>query len=136
MNIWQRCPIEARTNVQRATRERGIDRLLQENDVRILVAPSGVPSPPIDPVNGDVWPSWAGAGELAAVAGYPHLTVPMGSVKNLPVGISFIGGKDQDAAILSYGFAFEQATRLRAEPEYLESAEDRDDVAAAMKSKQ
>ncbi len=126
--------IEARTHVQRATRERGIDLLMQENDVRVLVAPSGVMSPLIDPVNGDVWPSWAGAGELAAVAGYPHLTVPMGSVKNLPVGISFIGGKDQDAAILSYGFAYEQATRLRPEPAYLESAEDRDDVAAAMQA--
>ncbi|MDZ4729242.1 MAG: amidase [Xanthomonadales bacterium] len=128
--------IEARTHVQRATRERGIDRLMQENDVRVLVAPSGVMSPRIDPVNGDVWPAWAGAGELAAVAGYPHLTVPMGSVKNLPIGISFIAGKDQDAAILSYGFAFEQATRLRPEPEYYQSAEDRNDVAAAMKSKQ
>jgi amidase len=128
--------IEARNNVQRATRERGIDRLMQENDVRVLVAPSGVMAPRIDPVNGDVWPSWAGAGEIPAVAGYPHLTVPMGSVKNLPVGISFIGGKDQDAAILSYGFAFEQATGLRPEPAYLDNAEDLDDVAAAMKSKQ
>jgi len=128
--------IKARTHVQRATRERGIDRLMQENDVRVLVAPSGVISPRIDPINGDVWPSWAGAGGLAAVAGYPHLTVPMGSIKNLPIGISFIGGKDQDAAILSYGFAFEQATRLRPEPEYLKSAEDLDDVATAMKSKQ
>jgi len=128
--------IQARTNVQRATRELGIDRLMQENNVQVLVAPSGVMSPRIDPINGDVWPEWVGAGELAAIAGYPHLTVPMGSIKSLPVGISFIGGKDQDAAILSYGFAYEQATMLRPEPEYLKSAEDRNDVAAAMKSKQ
>lgn len=128
--------IEARTRVQRATREHGIDRLMQENDVRVLVAPSGVMSPRIDPINGDIWPAWAGAGEIAAIAGYPHLTVPMGSVKNLPIGVSFIGGKDQDAAMLSYGFAFEQATRLRPEPKYYQSAEDRNDVAAAMKSKQ
>jgi len=128
--------IEALAHIQRATRELGIDRLMQENDVRVLVAPSGVISSRIDPINGDVWPSWAGAGDLAAVAGYPHLTVPMGSIKSLPIGISFIGGKDQDAGVLSYGFAFEQATRLRPEPEYLKSAEDRNDVAAAMKSKQ
>ncbi len=127
--------IAARTNVQRATRERGIDLLLQENDVQVLVAPSGPLSPRIDPVNGDVWPTWAGAGGLAAKAGYPHLTVPMGTVKSIPIGLSFIGGKDQDAAILSFGFAYEQATRLRAEPAYLKSAEDRADVAAAMKSK-
>lgn len=128
--------IAARTRVQRATRERGIDLLMREYDVRVLVAPSGVLSPRIDPVNGDVWPSWAGAGGLAAKAGYPHLTVPMGTVKSIPIGLSFIGGKDQDAAVLSYGFAYEQATNLRAEPGFLKSAEDRVDVAAAMKSRQ
>ena len=127
--------ITARTNVQRATREHGIDLLLREYDVQVLVAPSGALSPRIDPVNGDVWPSWAGAGGLAAKAGYPHLTVPMGTVKSIPIGLSFIGGKDQDAAILSYGFAYEQATMLLAEPKYLESAEDRTDVATAMKSR-
>jgi amidase len=108
---------------------------MHEYDVQVLVAPSGALTPRIDPVNGDVWPSWAGAGGLAAKAGYPHLTVPMGTVKNIPIGLSFIGGKDQDAAVLSYGFAYEQATKLRAEPTYLKSAEDRPDVAAAMKSR-
>jgi len=127
--------ISARTNVQRATRELGLDLLLSEYDVQVLVAPSGPLAPRIDPVNGDVWPPWAGAGGLAAKAGYPHLTVPMGTVKGIPIGLSFMGGKDQDAAILSYGFAYEQATRLRAEPEYLKSAEEQADVAAAMKSK-
>ena len=125
--------ITARTNVQRATRERGIDLLLHEYDVQVLVAPSGALSPRIDPVNGDVWPSWAGAGGLAAKAGYPHLTVPMGTVKSIPIGLSFIGGKNRDAEVLSYGFAYEQATKLRAEPEYLKSAEDRTDVTAAMR---
>lgn len=127
--------VSARTNVQKATRERGIDLLMREHDVQVLVAPSGALTPRIDPVNGDVWPAWAGAGGLAAKAGYPHLTVPMGTVKSIPIGLSFIGGKDQDSAVLSYGFAYEQATRLRAEPTYLRSAEDRADVAAAMKSK-
>ena len=127
--------ISARTNVQRATRERGIDLLMQEYDVQVLVAPSGALASRIDPVNGDVWPAWAGAGGLAAKAGYPHLTVPMGTVKSIPIGLSFIAGKDQDAAVLSYGFAYEQATKLRAEPAYLKSAEDRPDIAAAMKSK-
>jgi len=127
--------LTALANVQRATRERGIDLLMREHDVQVLVAPSGALAPRIDPVNGDVWPSWAGAGGLAAKAGYPHLTVPMGTVKSIPIGLSFIGGKDQDAAVLSYGFAYEQLTKLRAEPTYLKTAEDRPDVAAAMKSK-
>jgi len=127
--------ITARTNVQRATRELGIDLLMREYDVQVLVSPSGALASRIDPVNGDVWPAWAGAGGLAAKAGYPHLTVPMGTVKSIPIGLSFFGGKDQDAAVLSYGFAYEQATKLRAEPAYLNSAEDRVDVATAMRSK-
>jgi amidase len=127
--------ITALTNVQSATREHGIDLLMHEHDVQVLVAPSGALTPRIDPVNGDVWPSWAGAGGLAAKAGYPHLTVPMGTVKSIPIGLSFIGGKDQDAVVLSFGFAYEQITKLRAEPAYLKSAEDRSDVAAAMKSR-
>jgi amidase len=127
--------ITARTNVQSATREHGIDRLMREYDVQVLVAPSGALASRVDPVNGDVWPPWAVAGGLAAKAGYPHLTVPMGTFRSIPIGLSFMGGKDQDADVLSYGYAYEQASRLRAEPAYLESAEDRADVASAMRSR-
>ena len=55
------------------------------------------PAWPIDAVNGDQI-SGGGGGSLAAVAGYPHLTVPMGQVQGLPVGLSFIGPKWSDAA--------------------------------------
>ena len=123
---------DARALVQSATRENGIDRLLKEYDVDALVSPSGPISPRVDPVNGDVWPAWAGAGYLAAVAGYPHLTVPMGEVHGVPLGVSFMGGKDTDAALLAYGYAYEQATQLRPDPKYLETAEDRPEIAAAM----
>ena len=56
------------------------------------------------------------ASRLAAVAGYPHLTVPMGFDRGMPVGISFIGGKWDDARILSLGHAFEQKTQARRAP--------------------
>ena len=59
----------------------------------------------------------------------------MGTFRSIPIGLSFMGGKDQDADVLSYGYAYEQASRLRAEPAYLESAEDRADVASAMRSR-
>jgi amidase len=124
---------EAVAFVQSATRENGIDRLLAEHDVIALVAPSGPLAPRADPVNGDVWPDWAGAGYAAAIAGYPHLTVPMGTVRGIPIGLSIMGGKDQDAAILSLGYAYEQRTQARAEPQYYQTAEDLPEIAEAMR---
>ena len=121
----------AKAAVRFSTREQGIDRLLTEYDVNFLVSPSGPVAPRIDPVNGDVWPDWAGAGWLPADAGYPHLTVPMGDVHGIPVGVSFIGSAGDDAAILAYGYAYEQATQLRPDPHYLQTADDRPEIAAA-----
>ena len=88
--------------------KQGIDRLLKEHRLDALVGPTMPPAWKIDAVNGDQI-SGGGAGGLAAVAGYPHLTVPMGLVKGLPVGLSFIGPKWSDALILSLGYAYEQA---------------------------
>lgn len=123
----------ALADVQAAAGENGIDRLLAENRVDFLVCPSGPIASRIDPVHGDVWPGWAGAGYLAAIAGYPHLTVPMGTVRGLPAGISFLGGRNRDAAVLAAGFAYEQRTMRRAEPGFLPGAEARPDVAPAMR---
>ena len=95
--------------------------------------PLGLALARVDPVNGDVWPAWAGAGYLAAVAGYPHITVPMGEVHGIPLGVSFMGASGRDAHILAYGYAYEQATGLRPDPKYLETAEDRPEIAAAMR---
>lgn len=123
--------LKALSAVQSATRENGIDKLLVENSVDMLVSPSGPISPRVDPVNGDVWPDWAGAGYLAAIAGYPHITVPMGNVHGIPVGLSIMGAKNEDAAILAYGYAYEQASQKRVDPQYLKTAEDRPEIAAA-----
>ena len=123
----------ARDLVQTATRANGIDKMLADFNVSVLVSPSGPIAPPIDPVNGDVWPDWFGAGWMAAVAGYPNLTVPMGDVHGIPVGISFMGARDSDARVLAYGYAFEQATHLHVAPKYLENAEDRPEIAAALR---
>jgi amidase len=119
--------------VQSATRENGIDKLLAEYNVSVLVAPSGPVAPRVDPVNGDVWPEWAGSGSMAAVAGYPNLTVPMGDVHGIPIGVSFMGARGGDAAMLAYGYAYEQASGIHLSPGYLKSAEDRPEISAAMK---
>jgi amidase len=120
--------------VQKATRQEGIDALLQEHHVQTLIAPSGPTVPRIDPINGDAWPSsWPGFGGYAARAGYPHATVPMGGIHGLSVGLSFIGGKNTDAKILSYAYAYEQYSLRRLEPQYLKNAEAIPFIADAMK---
>lgn len=110
--------------VQKSTRKNGIDKLLKKHNVAVLIAPSGPIVPLIDAINGDVWPNdWPGFGSQAAIAGYPHVTVPMGGVKFIPIGLSFIGGKNTDADILAYSYAFEQHSKRRLEPKYFKSAE-------------
>jgi amidase len=106
----------------------GIDRLLREHDLVALVGPTMPPAWPIDAVNGDQI-SGGGAGGLAAVAGYPHLTVPMGVVKGLPVGLSFIGPKWSDGTILSLGYAYEQASHMIATPRFISSIEESPEIA-------
>jgi len=123
---------KTRKALLKSARTYGIDALLSDNNVDVLVAPSGPIPGRVDPINGDLWPDWAGAGSLAAIAGYPHLSVPMGTVHGLPVGVSFIGGQDKDADVLSFGYAYEQKTHMRAEPQYLTNAEDRPEIAKAM----
>ncbi|MEZ5892871.1 MAG: hypothetical protein R3C58_06965 [Parvularculaceae bacterium] len=126
----------ARADIDRATGADGIDKMMAEHNVVALVAPSGPLAPRIDPVNGDVWPAWSGAGYLAAVAGYPHLTVPMGTVHGVPIGLSIMAGKNDDATVLSLGYAYEQRTKLRSEPQFLPTAEARPEIAAAMTREQ
>jgi len=120
--------------VQKSTRQDGIDRLLQQYNVQLLLAPSGPAVPRVDPINGDVWPnSWPGFGSHAARAGYPHATVPMGGIHAISVGLSFIGAKNTDAEILSYAYGYEQHSLRRLEPQYHKDAEAIPFIADAMK---
>jgi len=125
--------LTAKADVQRGTGADGIDKMMREYDVALLVSPSGPVASRIDPVNGDVWPAWAGAGSYAAVAGYPHITVPMGEVHGVPVGFSIMAGEGQDADVLSYGYAFEAVAGKRLSPKYLRTAEDRLELETAMR---
>lgn len=109
------------TSLRLAGRE-GIDAMLKAADARILVEPSYGAAWLSDPVHGDQ-PSGPSASELPAVAGYPHLTVPMGLVGGLPVGLSFIGTRDDDQAVLGAGYAYEQRARARVAPRYLSAAD-------------
>jgi len=101
---------EALGRIRRTTREEGVDRLLSEHRLDALIAPSYGPAWTIDLVNGDHF--GGGFSTFAAVGGYPHLTVPMGTLHGLPIGLSFVGARDGDVPVLALGHAFE-ATGIR-----------------------
>ena len=110
---------EALAKGRRFTRDEGIDKALAEHRLDALVAPTGGPAWLIDLVNGD---SHAGGfTSPAAVAGYPHITVPMGAVSGLPVGLSFVGGAWSEPTLLRLAYAFEQATQHRRAPTFARS---------------
>ena len=94
----------------------GIDMLMADNKVSFLIAPTVGPAWTSDLVNGDHITGNIGAGSLAAIAGYPHLTVPMGDVEELPVGLSIMSGKWRDAAVLKAGAAYEAARTPKLSP--------------------
>jgi amidase len=84
-----------------------------------IVVPSNQPAWAIDHLNGDHY--IGGNTTFAAVAGYPSITVPMGMVHETPVGISFIGRAWTEARLLGLSYAFEQTTKARRSPKYLQS---------------
>jgi amidase len=94
----------------------GLDAVLAEHSLDAIIAPSGTPAWPIDLINGD---HFRGSSSAApAVAGYPHVTVPMGAVHGLPVGLSFIGSAWSEPTLIRLAHAFEQATRHRRPPRF------------------
>jgi amidase len=123
---------KARATSFRAAGPNGIDRLLKQYNVVALVGPTMPPAWKIDAVNGDQ-SAGGGAGSLAAVAGYPHLTVPMGVVKGLPAGLSFMGPKWSEQLLLNLGYAYEQARGPFPTPKFYRSIEESPEVAPALR---
>ena len=99
--------ITAKLNAQTATRAKGILAALSTNHLDALISPTADPGWVIDYATGDPATFVASSGP-AAVAGYPHLSVPMGTVGGLPVGMSFFGAAWDDANVLALGYAYEQ----------------------------
>jgi amidase len=114
--------VAARAKCLQITRDQLLDKAMAQHKLDGFVAATNSPAWLIDPVNGD-----SGGGvscsTLPAVSGYPHVTVPGGDIRGLPVGLSFFGRPFSEGKLLGFAFAFEQATRHRKPPRYLPTVE-------------
>jgi amidase len=111
---------QALTTCRTLSRTQGIDRVMRLHRLDALVAPTGGPAWTTDLVNGD---HFGGASSTpGAIAGYPSITVPAGATFGLPVGLSFIGRAWSEPKLIALAFAYEQATRHRRKPEFLETS--------------
>jgi amidase len=108
---------KALEKMQKATREQGIDRIMKSNNLDALIAPTGSPAWKTDLVLGDHFTG--SSSSPAAIAGYPAITVPMGFISGLPVGITFFGRAWSEPLLLEIAFGYEQSTKHRKAPEYL-----------------
>lgn len=100
----------------------GIDAALKRHKLDALICPSGGPAYMIDLVNGDASTWDVNSTTPAAVAGYPHITVPAGQIAGLPIGLSFFSGAWRETVLLRLAFAFEQATLARMTPQFQATA--------------
>jgi amidase len=106
------------------SRAQGIDAVITRYKLDALVAPTGGPAWMIDLINGDGGTATApGPSTVTSVAGYPHITVPMGYFHGLPVGISFFGPAWSEPTLIRLAYAYEQATKHRHAPTFAPTAE-------------
>jgi amidase len=118
--LTDRAYVEAKRTVQRSNREDGIDGLMDAHRLDAIVAPTRDLSWPTDHIRGDRLEGGSSAGP-AAIAGYPDISVPMGLVSGLPVGLSFFGRAWSEPTLLRVAYAYEQATHMRRPPTFAPS---------------
>jgi len=103
------------------TQDQGIDAVINKHKLDAISAPSNAPVWLIDLVSGDNPTSYVSSSSLAAVAGYPNITVPAGFIRELPIGISFFGQAFTEAKLIEIAYSFEQITNARRKPKFLET---------------
>jgi amidase len=104
----------------KGSRENGIDRVMNEHNLDAIIAPTGGPAWKTDHTNGDSF--HVGSSSPAARAGYPNITIPMGFIEELPVGISFFGRAWSEPLLLEIAYSYEQGTNHRKAPKFLEQS--------------
>jgi amidase len=114
--------LDALATCGRLSRDEGLDAAIAEHALDAIVAPTRGPAWLTDHINGDHH-GLGGSSSPAAVSGYPSVTVRMGSVAGLPVGLSLIGGPRRERELIGYAFAFERSTNQRMPPRFLPTAD-------------
>lgn len=117
-DLYSKDYLEALAQMQKNTRELGIDKVMNDNQLDAIIAPSGSPAWKIDLINGGTG-TGPSSSSFAAHAGYPNITVPMGFVEGLPVGISFFGKAWSEPMLLEIAYSYEQGTKHRKVPKFL-----------------
>jgi amidase len=103
----------------KGSREDGIDKVMSEYRLDAIIGPAGGPAPKTDLINGNR--DEPESSSYAARAGYPNITLPMGEIDELPVGISFFGRAWSEPVLLEIAYAFEIGTKYRKIPRFLNS---------------
>lgn len=107
---------EALKNAMAGSQKNGIDRVMDSLNLDAIIAPTGGPAWQTDLVNGDNYQ--LGSSSPAAISGYPSITVPMGFIEELPIGISFFGRAWSEDVLIEVAFAYENATKYRRSPKF------------------
>jgi len=120
-DLTEEAYLKVKAECRRLARSDGIDKALSEHQLDAIIAPTeGSPAFVIDPLVGDNILR-GGCSTPPAVAGYPHITVPAGYVRGLPVGLSFFSGAYQEGKLISYAYAYEQAAQVRQPPGFTQT---------------
>lgn len=99
------------------SREEGIDKIMDKHNLDAIVAPTGSPAWKTDWTNGDSY--HIGSSSPSAQAGYPIISLPMGVIEDLPVGVSFFGRAWSEGVLIEIAYAFEQKTKQRIVPKFI-----------------
>ena len=109
---------DALAKMMKGSQEVGMDRVMDMYKLDAIIAPTGGPAWKTDHINGDAFQ--VGSSSPAAISGYPNITVPMGCIDELPVGLSFFGRAWSEPILIEIAYAFEQGTMHRRAPKFLE----------------